>query len=486
MANQNITAAKYNFLQGRIQTILGVGSGTSGYNQPVQSYSINVSDDITATHLNNLYIDMTNARTHQTGIEPTEISEVTQDLNVITDENDSFFVSDDGTQSSDPAGDTKKFQAFEDLMTLIEQDKFVIDATQAGFRSAGINNSRTQIWGGNALPQTIVHEFVVKFSNENHRRAFFNSGGEIRIEASVIHNLSPGDNNYAKTNDWSNMLSAMKTIKFNYNSTDSFELVNAESGVSQPTNNGTGSAIGNYQLTSAYQTVYSKTGSGLYADNEYLIKAKENSNREISFRIEFVDDANGAGGADEAVQGSTVSQVSVYRAEGVYVEVPYPSFQNLNTLDQATVPIPDGSQITCISVIDECSRSSSEVRTDWINFRNAYPNRIFYALEPGRVSLPLKEPVEYQNDPKAFGPIQVNRDNGNSLDASDWFNICNLSSLPTGSNIALSIDNSGSMTDSTVQASIDLLYSECASAGINIIRLPMSAERWILPFDRDL
>jgi hypothetical protein len=487
MANQNITAAKYNFLQGRIQNILGVGSGTSGYNQSVQSYSVNVSGDITATHLNNLHVDMTKARAHQTGVQPTEISQVIKDLNVVTDDNDSFFVSDQGTQSSDPDGDTKKIQAFEDLMTLIEQDKFVIDSTQAGFSSAGVNSSRTQIWGGTALPQIIVHEFTVKFGNENQRRAFFNSGGEIRLEASVIHNLSPGDNNYAKTNDWSNMLSAMKTIKFNYNSTDSFELGSSDGNASQPTNNGTGSAIGNYQLTGNYQTVYTKTGSGLYEDNEYVVKAKENNSREISFRIEFIDDANGAGSADEAVQGSTASQVSVFRAEGIYVEVPYPAFQNLNTLDQATVSIPDSSNITCISVIDECSRSESEVRTDWLNFRNGYPNRPFYALQPGGSSRgSLKEPAEYQNDSNAFGPVQVNRDNNNSADASNWFNICNLGSLPTGSSIALSIDNSGSMTDSTVQASIDLLYSDCASANININRLSMSAERWILPFDRDL
>lgn len=487
MANQIITAARYNFLQGRIENILGVGSGTSGYNQSVQSYPVNASENITAVHLNNLHFDMTRARAHQTGQEPSEINEVIKDLNTVTDTNDSFFVDNDGTQSSDSEGDTKKLQAFENLMTDIEQDKFEIDSTQSGSKSAGINSSRTDLWGGTSTPQIIVHEFKVTFNDSNHRRAFFNSGGEIRFNASVVHTLSPSDTNYSKTNDWSNMLDAMKTIKFNFDSTDSFDLAQIDNpDDDQPTNTGSGSSIGNYQLSGSYQVVYVKTGSGVYQDNEYIVKAKENNSREISFRIEFVDDANGSGGADERVQGSTESQVSIYRAEGVYVEVPYPTFQNLNTLDSTGVSIPDSSTTTCISVIDECSRNSSEIRTDWLNFRNGYPLRPFYLLQPGGPAQgSLNEPTEFSNDSNAFGPIEVNRDNGNTSNSSDWFAICNLDTLPSGTTIALSIDNSGSMTDSTVQASINLLYSRCATAGISISRVAMSGERWVIPFDRD-
>ncbi len=54
-----------------------------------------------------------------------------------------------------------------------------------------------------------------------------------------------------------------------------------------------------------------------------------------------------------------------------------------------------------------------------------------------------------------FGPVQVNRDNGNLGYESDWFAICDIDTLPEGSSIALFIDTSGSMTMATIQKSYD-------------------------------
>lgn len=85
-----------------------------------------------------------------------------------------------------------------------------------------------------------------------------------------------------------------------------------------------------------------------------------------------------------------------------------------------------------------------------------------------------------------FGPVQVNRDNGNVNQASDWYSICNLDSLPEGSKIALFIDTSGSMTQSTIQASYDLLLSKLAEKNITIITVTNSNEDWITPFLTEL
>jgi hypothetical protein len=85
-----------------------------------------------------------------------------------------------------------------------------------------------------------------------------------------------------------------------------------------------------------------------------------------------------------------------------------------------------------------------------------------------------------------FGPVQVNRDNGNVNQASDWYSICNLDSLPEGSKIALFIDGSGSMTQSTIQASYDLLLSKLAEKNITIITVTNPNEDWITPFLTDL
>ena len=67
-----------------------------------------------------------------------------------------------------------------------------------------------------------------------------------------------------------------------------------------------------------------------------------------------------------------------------------------------------------------------------------------------------------------FGPVQVNRDNGNAAQATDWYAICDLDNVPDGSSIALFIDGSGSMTQAKVQASYDLLISKLNARGITL------------------
>ena len=81
-----------------------------------------------------------------------------------------------------------------------------------------------------------------------------------------------------------------------------------------------------------------------------------------------------------------------------------------------------------------------------------------------------------------FGPVQVNRDNGNAAQATDWYAICDLDNVPDGSSIALFIDGSGSMTQAKVQASYDLLISKLNARGITITTVTNANEDWITPF----
>ena len=87
---------------------------------------------------------------------------------------------------------------------------------------------------------------------------------------------------------------------------------------------------------------------------------------------------------------------------------------------------------------------------------------------------------------KTFGPIRVNRDNGNAANVSDWYTICNLDQIPNNSKVALFIDNSGSMTTGTVQASYDLLVSKLNARGITFITVENTSEDWISSFDTAL
>ena len=85
-----------------------------------------------------------------------------------------------------------------------------------------------------------------------------------------------------------------------------------------------------------------------------------------------------------------------------------------------------------------------------------------------------------------FGPVQVNRDNGSSASASDWYTICGLDNVPDGSSIALFIDTSGSMTQATIQASYDLLLEKLNARNISITSVTNPNEDWITPFLVDL
>tara|TARA_B110000091_G_C13507238_1_gene346907 strand:+ start:76 stop:594 length:519 start_codon:yes stop_codon:yes gene_type:complete len=132
----------------------------------------------------------------------------------------------------------------------------------------------------------------MSFPTAQARRHYFNSGGEIRLSASVDYTGSQ-----AKTVDWQTILNAMGSTSFKAEST----LNNASVG--------TGTNIGNYDLTSAYQRVYSRDGGAVYANNEYRIFAKEhatgNSTSAIQFKVEFVDGSpnDPSYGVDEVVYG---------------------------------------------------------------------------------------------------------------------------------------------------------------------------------------
>jgi hypothetical protein len=139
------------------------------------------------------------------------------------------------------------------------------------------------------------------------------------------------------------------------------------------------------------------------------------------------------------------------------------------------------SNATCISVIDESSPTATTIRNDWLSFRSNFPTRIFWILQPGRTKSELKIPSEYEADSRA-NYSQVARDNGNTSLRSDLFVICNLQVLKPGSVISLAIDNSGSMTLSTVRASYDLFKQKCAQAGLVIVESTIGGdERWAVP-----
>jgi len=287
-----ISVARYNTLQSAIVRTLGNGDTTFGYGQSVQSIALASGNRVNATHMQRLQGDVTKCYAHQTGMVPPSLtSVVTQDD--ITD---------------------AVYAEYESIIQEVgdANNRFRIDIGEIT-TSQVLDSSRTASWGGSGDPsQFITHEFTVTFSNFDARRHFFNSGGQIRFAASLINGTN------AKSTDWAGLLSSIGTVVFDYSQTT-------------VTGTGNGSTIGNFELTSSFQTIFSKSGSGTYSDSTYIIEALAAANSPvITFKITFNDGENGF--VDESVTGTVRSIISEQRATGFYVTLPAPLYQTTITL----------------------------------------------------------------------------------------------------------------------------------------------------------
>ena len=299
-----ITAAQYNDLQSRVNTVMGVGSGTDGYGQTLASAQVSISDTVTAAQMDNLRTDVNKANNHQQGSNA-NIGDIAV--------GDVIGADTSGASVAALTETTKGFNDYDNAITLITTNKDLLDLGNASVEASGSNGSRTTNWNG-----TITHEFTVSFNDANHRRHFFNAGGQIRFSA----NLSGQSG--AKSNDWSTLLSNMGTITFNRNTTTA-----SGTGVAQ--------AIGNFGVTGAYQNIFTKVGSGNYAENDYSISVKQDSTSVLRFQITFNDDDTGdqTGSGppeDENVNGNLSSVITQLRATGANVEVATPAYSNVINL----------------------------------------------------------------------------------------------------------------------------------------------------------
>ena len=330
-----IYASNYNDLQSRINNILGNGSGQTGYGQTLASSQVTANTDlVTAAQMEDMRDDLNRAYQHQfnTAVPLNEI--FTGNIIGADNSNPTTTV---GTGSSGLTDTTKGFNDYLAVMTTLEAAPFTRDVNQMTPESA-TSSTRTTAWNG-----SVTHEFTVTFTDYDHRRHFFNAGGEVWFTASLTGGTSTTSG--TKDYDWSQMISNMKTVVFNHSSTNS-------------TGTGVGTAIGNYDLTTSYQTIFTKAGSAaVYAENQYRVRARHEyatpaegvtdptNYRVIRFLIEFRDldtgdqrppsppDAGFIGPAeDEDVTGTLTSTVRQLRATGVYVAVPTPSYSNTSTL----------------------------------------------------------------------------------------------------------------------------------------------------------
>lgn len=284
-----ILATDFNSMRSDILSVLGQTS--TGYGQVLRATAVATTNLVTSSNMQNLYLDMIATRVHQIGSVDSTI-----DVPLVGD-----IVGWD--TSTDPNSIKKGIADF----ILVKNSIAAFDGSTSGFPSGNFtvttasSSSRdggTSPWGTVATTQTITHTLTFTFSDSNHIEYYFNAGGQIRFSASLA---SPPD---PKSLNWQAMLSAMGVVAFDKWKTQSLNL------------SGTGSSIGYNTLTSVYQTVFLKTGSSVYAENNYTVEARKPTATTIQFRITFNDLDTGSSltsPVDETVLGIITSLAQTYR-----------------------------------------------------------------------------------------------------------------------------------------------------------------------------
>lgn len=295
--NDIIKTADYNTLRNSIVQIIGNGSATYGYGQPIRSAAKADDEIISQNDWDLLRYDIVNARLHQDGATPT-IKDI-QEGELLSFGNNTQYTNLITTATSLPNRLTVGVGQF-----LTEPA-----TTPAG---AALTTSRAFSLPSTSWNTLLQCEITVGFTNSDLCRWFFNSGGEIRITSSRT-----GGTNNAQNNDWSSLLTSAGQRAFSAQS--------PETGLPSPIGSSAMNARNFYRLTSTYQNYYSLSSSSPYTANSYNLDAKcdiaDNRNgtaTTVYLRVRFVDNYSdpGAPAPGDAIDGTFSVTVSEKRATG--------------------------------------------------------------------------------------------------------------------------------------------------------------------------
>jgi hypothetical protein len=250
-STNTITAADYNAFVSTVNGVIGVGSGTKGYNQSNLT-TVSATDEITAAHWTALLTAVTNAATHQ----GTSVT--------IPGGSDTGYPATSGTihafDGSQTIGGASYSYNLTGAVSDVDTNYQNVDAAQQTTPAAQHTSTRGSAWGGEAGTAAINTDITATFTNANHARGFFNSGGELHIT------LDQPTATTTQSTNWNTIFdTSIGTIKMGY------------TGTTRTGNAGTPSTtVGFHDLTSSYATIFEGTniGSGAYAANDVLVQAK--------------------------------------------------------------------------------------------------------------------------------------------------------------------------------------------------------------------
>jgi hypothetical protein len=293
-----VLATDYNAIRTTVDNVLGTGSGDSGYGQSLTSSAKTTSDIILDDDINQLYADIQVAHTHQQGSATSLIAQVTT-ADLIEANNGVSF---------------KGWTQYQTAANLIQTNRLTANA--ASMTATAAKTTETKAAGWNGSNNQIV---TVTFSSAEARRFFFNSGGEIRISASV----ASGGN--TKSVDWATMCSSVGTLKISKSSI-------TKTGAS-------GTIYGSYNestIPGSTTKIMDRYGSGNYAENYWQVDAANTSATVITITQTFNDadtgDQTGTGPAvDENVDRALTVNVGELRAT-TSLTIASPTFAVTNSI----------------------------------------------------------------------------------------------------------------------------------------------------------
>jgi len=326
-----VNNTEYVGLVDRLNAVFGNGSGQTGYGQVSESArdykgSVTTGVNIDSDAWNSLRTDINKAWNHQNGGN-SGISSIAAGAIIGADATGTSVtrISGDTFSINNPDND-EGINDFNAKVASIESNSSAISTGQFTLTTGRqfVSSARTTAWGSpNNLNVMVYSELEVEFeggydvTNSNgtvvtasaadHRRHFFNAGGEIRLSASLSGST-------AKDSDWGTMLGNMDQVIFGKNATT---LSGSGSGRARDGNTnvdnagGIESALGNFQATTGYQLIFQKNGSQTeYAENLVAIYVKRNNaGTMLTFLFEFYDNDSGdqvgiGPGIDEPVLAS--------------------------------------------------------------------------------------------------------------------------------------------------------------------------------------
>jgi|TARA_B110000977_G_scaffold187256_1_gene254150 hypothetical protein len=312
----NVTITEYNDYVLRLNAILGIGTGTSGYGVAMTGpgQAVAGTTEISAAQWDGLRTDINLIYAHQLN-STTSVGQLVSGNIIGADVSNTgtgnTVIRDDATNTFtivNPANN-KGINDFSGILETIEANPRTVYAPNLSLESKIVPStsgaSYTSSW--QSLSAIVQVTFAggyncknnagatVTATTDDHRRHFFNTGGEIRFSSEMTNGSG------TKAADWTTMLVNAGTISFKNSATTTTGSATV------------GSGFGSEDLTTSYQQIAIKYGSdALYAENNFSINAKIDGSGNILFQFVWTDSDSGDPYTDESVNGDvsiTMSQI---------------------------------------------------------------------------------------------------------------------------------------------------------------------------------